>query len=176
MDNEMTGKPGKDSANALGFSGEFFRAPWSVKLKVVTGAFAVLALFILIQGGATAGVGLLAIGLVAMAFSVRGYRVGNGKLTIYRLGWTSRYDLSRLVSAEVLTSGLPGSVRVFGIGGLFAFTGHFWHPDLGRYKAYATDGTKSVLLDFGDERILVTPDSPTEFAAAVRMHSRLQAA
>lgn len=150
---------------------QHFAAPWGLKLKVITAVFGLLFAIVLIEGGAGAAAGLLAVAVVAAAFGVRGYGVGDGQLVIYRPGWTTRFDLSRLRSAEVLGAGLPGSLRMFGVGGLFAFVGYFRHPEAGWYKAYATDGSRSVFLDFGDERILVTPDAPTEFVAAVQFQS-----
>ncbi len=176
MNEQPLETPGGEPEEPRRASGEYFRAPWGNKLKVVTIAFAIVGLFLIVQGGSTAVVVLLVIALVAAVVSVRGYGVEAGRLSIYHLGWASRYDLSRLVSVEVLSGGLPGSLRLFGVGGLFAFSGRFWHPDLGSYRAYATDGSRSVLLDFGDERILVTPDSPRDFAAAVRLQSHYRAA
>ncbi len=154
---------------------QHFGAPWGLKLKLVTALLGLLFLIVMIQEGSAAAAGLLVIALVAAAFGVRGYSVGEGRLTIHRLGWSTTHDLSRLRAADVLASGLPASMRMFGIGGLFSFVGSFRHPDVGWYKAYATDGTKSVLLDLGDEKILVTPDSPRDFAAAVRLQSTYSA-
>jgi hypothetical protein len=39
---------------------------------------------------------------------------------------------------------------------------------LGRYRAYATDASKSVVLKFGDKNIVVTPDDPKAFVEALR--------
>ena len=153
---------------------QYFRAPWGLELRVVTAVFGVLLLVALAQGGYQTALGLLVIALVAAAFSVRGYSVSDGTLTVHRPGWVNRFNLNRLLTAEVLENGLPGSLRMLGVGGLFAFVGYFWHPDRGWYRAYATDPSKAVLLNFEDMSILVTPDSPREFAVAVWMHSRYQ--
>jgi len=106
---------------------------------------------------------------VAFVFSVRGYSVGRGELIIHRPGWSTHVDLSLLVDAEIDPEGLSPSLRIGGIGGLFASVGFFWSPSRGRYRAYATDARRAVMLDLGGERILVTPDDPAELAAAVRL-------
>ncbi len=153
---------------------QYFTAPWGLKLKAVTAVFGLLSLVALLAAGPGVVVGLLVVAIVAALFMVRGYGVGDGRLTIHRLGWRVQYDLRNLADAEIVGGGLPGSIRVLGIGGLFSFAGTFWHPGEGWYKAYATDGTKAVLLDFGDQKIVVTPDSPQEFAAAVRLHRHFE--
>lgn len=51
----------------------------------------------------------------------------------------------------------------------FGFRNHI----VGRYKAYATDGMRAVLLDFDGWKLVVTPDSPAEFVAAVRAEACL---
>jgi hypothetical protein len=60
-----------------------------------------------------------------------------------------------------------GSLRTMGIGGLFGFVGHFHNEILGSYKAYATNEFNTVVLVFGDQTIVVTPDEPDEFVEAV---------
>ncbi len=155
---------------------QYFRAPWGARLKLVTGLYALIVVLVVASAGSEAALALGAIALVAAALMVRGYGVGEGELTIHRLGWATTFDLSKLVHAEVVAGGLPGSLRMFGVGGLFSFVGRFWHPDAGWYRAYATDGARTVFLDLGDERLLVTPDSPHEFAAAVLFESRLERA
>lgn len=145
-----------------------FRAPWGLNLRLVTAAYAMLCTWAVVTGGLAAVAGLLVVAIVALFFGVRGYSVGDGELKIHHLGWAETFDLHDLVEAEILPGRTPGSLRMSGIGGLFSFVGRFWHPDLGWYRAYATDATRSVYLKFGDRTILVTPDTPSEFAAAVR--------
>ena len=155
---------------------QYFRAPWGLKLKLVTAAYAILCTWMLVSGGLATGIGLLVIGAVALVFGVRGYNVGDGELKIHHLGWAETFDLRDLIEAEVIPGGMPGSLRVSGVGGLFSFVGRFWHPNVGWYRAYATDGSRSVLLSFGDQTVLVTPVSPGEFAAAVRFQRYAQPA
>lgn len=146
---------------------EHFFAPWSTRLKLMTGG---LAAILIVAAAVTAGPGslvILAILLVAAAFAIRGYSVMDGRLLIHRLGWSNKFDLSELVSAEVSPGATMGSLRTMGIGGLFGFVGHSHNEILGSYKAYATNEFNTVVLVFGDETIVVTPDDPEEFVEAV---------
>lgn len=56
-----------------------------------------------------------------------------------------------------------GSIRTFGIGGLFGYIGYFKNSILGSYKAYATNSEKAVLIETSDKPIIVTPDDPDLF-------------
>ena len=149
-----------------------FSAPWSSKLKAMTG----LVLGILIVASiASGGVGApLTIGIVVVcaALAVRGYSVVNGELLVHRLGWATRFDLARLSRVEVSPGAMQGSVRTWGIGGLFSSVGYFRNAVLGSYRAYATNEANTVVLDFEGDTIVVTPDSPLEFVAAIEAQRR----
>ena len=146
---------------------QHFDAPWSGTLKLLTTLFCAVLLVAATQVGpvgAAAIVGLLA---VCAALAVRGYSVGGGELLVHRLGWTSRFDLARLTSADVAPGATRGSIRTFGIGGLFGFIGRFRNTTLGPYRAYVTDPANAVVLRLGRETIVVTPEHPAEFVAAI---------
>ena len=79
----------------------------------------------------------------------------------------SRFDLNLVASADYSPGATLGSVRTFGIGGLFGFVGHFRNAFLGPYRAYATDPANAVVLRLGREVVVVTPERPAEFVAAI---------
>jgi hypothetical protein len=60
-----------------------------------------------------------------------------------------------------------GSIRAMGIGGLFGFVGHYHNEMLGTYRAYITDESRTVVMAFGEETIVVTPGDPVAFLEAV---------
>lgn len=146
-----------------------FRAPMSSRLKVFTAVFLALMAVVLVKVPSPANLGVLAIVGLTAAFSVRGYTVQPGLLLVHRLGWATRIPLSGLVSAKEEPNATVGSIRVFGIGGAFAFVGKFRNATLGGYRAYVTDPDLCVVLEIGKETIVVTPDSPVRFVEAVRM-------
>jgi len=63
---------------------------------------------------------------------------------------------------------MRGSLRLFGNGGLFAITGWFWNRKLGRYRAFATDPARAVVLRYATRRILLTPDDVQKFIVLMR--------
>lgn len=146
---------------------QHFGAPWGNRLKVTTAlVLAILGVaFFTIKGWAV--LVILAIVGVALVFAVRGYSVMDGQLLIHRLGWATRFDLEGLTRAEYSPGATIGSARTMGIGGLFGFVGHFHNAVLGSYRAYATHESNTVVLDFGGQKIVVTPDAPVEFVEAI---------
>ncbi len=148
--------------------GTHFRAPLSQKLKLTT------VIFLSAMGGVTVLTPLplnlipvLLVGALA-AFSVRGYTVQPGVVLVHRLGWATRIPLRDLVSVEAEPHATVGSIRIFGNGGAFAFTGKFRNSTLGSYRAYVTDPAFCVVLELDSQKVVLTPGSPVRFVEAVR--------
>ena len=96
-------------------------------------------------------------------FIVSGYTVEASQLWVKRLITSTRIPLSGLRRVWADPNVCKGSVRVFGNGGLFSFTGWFYNKRLGRYRLFATDSRKAVVLQFPDRVIVVTPAAPAAF-------------
>jgi hypothetical protein len=146
---------------------EHFYAPWSTRLKLTTGIFAAVLVVAAVAAAGWGSAVVVGILIVAAAFAIRGYSVRDGKLLVHHLGWANKFDLAELTSAEVNPGATLGSLRTMGIGGLLGFVGHFHNEILGSYKAYATNELNTVVLVFGNETIVVTPDDPQAFVEAV---------
>ena len=144
-----------------------FSAPWSTSVRVVTAATLLLCIGVGVTAGAVGAAVCAAVVVLGAAFAVRGYSVEDGYLLIHRPGWTTRLPLARLRAAEVAPGAMAGSIRTFGIGGLFASVGHFRNAALGAYRAYATDSARAVVLRFEGGPVVVTPDRPADFVAAL---------
>ena len=144
-----------------------FRAPMSSTLKILTIVFVGMMAAVMFTVPPPANLLVLAIVVLTATFSVRGYTVQPGMLLVHRLGWATKIPLAGLVAAGVQPNATVGSIRVFGIGGAFAFVGRFRNSELGSYRAYVTDPDFCVVLDFGSEKVIVTPDSPSRFVEAV---------
>jgi hypothetical protein len=163
--------------------GARFRAPWgglliavSVMATLLLVAASLICLAVLparpaVLRVATAGLPL-AIVLGCLPFVVRGYVVTDRELIIERLGWSNRWPLAALASAELDPQAMKGSLRLCGNGGLFAFCGWFRNKKLGVYRAFATDLKRAVVLRFGVRNIVVSPDDPPAFLAAVKRGQR----
>jgi hypothetical protein len=146
---------------------QHYRAPWSTKLKITTGVFLVICVVAAYLAKQWAPLVILGIVLAAAFLAVRGYSVLDGKVMIHHLGWATKYDLADLTSVEVSPGATMGSIRTFGIGGLFSFAGYFRNEVLGLYRSFATDDMNTVVLDFSGKKVVVTPEDPHGFAEAV---------
>jgi hypothetical protein len=162
-----------------------FSAPWSRSLSFATTLAVAVLLAVMLAGLLTgprqlllwrvAMVGVpLAVLLGALPFMVRGYLLTERHIEVRRLGWSTVLPLAGLVSVSGEPDGLRGSLRLFGNGGLFAISGVFWNRRLGRFRAYATDPGRVVLLRYRDGRkIVVTPDDVQHFIVRVRGLAKL---
>ena len=161
--------------------GDVHEAPWSWLLRIIT----VLGSLLLLGSVATMNVVTVPIRsvevlllvtqvLVALILPlcaltlIRGYRIGEGALWIRRWWWWTRVPLDGLREVEVVPNGMRGSIRLCGNGGLFSITGWYWNRRIGRFRAYITDPSRTVLLRIGEKKILVSPGDPERFAAELR--------
>lgn len=160
--------------NAGASSGIRFAAPWGRLLRGIsigcTGIVVVVVAFTLwfVPPKVQPVTLLPVIGIaVAALFSIQGYEVRSGELIIRRLGWSTRISLRDLESVSVVPNAMNGSLRVFGNGGLFSFSGWFWSKSLGRYRAWVTDLPSTVVIRANGHTCVVSPDRAREFVEAV---------
>jgi hypothetical protein len=147
-----------------------FGAPWGKSLWISTtiGCFVVgVPTVYQLLNGRLIGWLLLAVLLVPLVCTVRGYTITGTELEVARLGWTSRWPLAGLQSATVERGVMARSLRTFGNGGLFAITGRFRNARLGAYRAYVTDTERTVVLRFPSLTLVVSPDNPEAFTRAI---------
>lgn len=149
-----------------------FGAPWSRTVKIITILVVVLvaALPYALPRNAPSWLGLVlwSVVIFSLFFSVSGFSVRNGQLLVHRLGWATKFNLAELSAFNVNPHAMMGSIRLFGNGGLFAFIGYYRNSVIGNYRAYVTDLKNAVVLEFGDRKIVVSPDDPQAFADALR--------
>jgi Bacterial PH domain len=164
----------------MGLARAEFSAPWSRSLRLVT-AIAVIILFSVTLANllttprlslpariALVSAPLLVL-LVALLFMVRGYVVTESQIEVRRLGWSTVLPLAGLTAVTGEPDGMRGSLRLFGNGGLFAISGWFWKRGIGRYRAYATDPERAVLLRYRDgTKVVLTPHDVQHFIVRVR--------
>jgi len=153
-----------------------FGAPWCKMVKNIT--IIAIGLTVAMQflplvvkmgpGGGVVRLGLILVLLPCLFLSVNGYSVKEGRLLIHRLGWATKFDLAQLSGFEINPHAMMGSIRLVGNGGLFCFIGYYRNAILGHYRAYVTDTAKAVVLDFGDRKIVVSPDDTEAFVEALR--------
>ena len=96
-------------------------------------------------------------------FVVRGYTLQERTLLIKRLLWSSRLNLSTLISVTHDPEVFEGALRAFGNGGLFSFCGLYRSSKLGFFHVYGTDPKRAVVLRFPNKTVVITPDLPEQF-------------
>lgn len=108
-----------------------------------------------------------AIVMGAALFVVRGYRVTPDAIVVRRLLWANRLPLTDLQSARHEPDAMRRSIRLFGNGGLFSFTGLFRNSALGNYRAFVTDPRLAVVLRYERRTVVISPGAPEEFVRRV---------
>ena len=163
---------------------QFSAAPWATSLKATSFAGSAIliavgyALAYAVPHGTRApyaeSFGMLIawipplVGAAALLFVVRGYELAPGELRVRRLLWSTRIPLARLAEARVDPQAMTGSMRLFGNGGLFSFTGLFRSRTLGSYRAFVTDPARAVVLRTARRVVIVSPADPQAFVEAAR--------
>src|SRR5918993_1750567 len=143
-----------------------FLAPWGSGLKLSTSiACAVVGVPAIVQLSYSRPIGwlLLMVLVLPVLGMVRGYRLTPTHLEVQRAGWTTRLPLAGLTSAAIEPGVMARSLRAWGNGGAFAITGRFRNTRLGAYRAYVTDTSRTVVLRFRSETVVISPDDPQRF-------------
>jgi hypothetical protein len=157
-----------------------YKAPWSTSLIVISTFTTILCGGIAIgliwsSRGILPWIALLPLALLCggALFTIRGYTVTPEAILVHRLFWTTRLPLTGLQSAQFMPDAMRRSLRTFGNGGLFSFTGYFRNKALGAYRAFVTDPHRTVVLHFPTRTVVVSPSTPEEFVRDVGVTSHV---
>lgn len=170
--------------SAISIHPTHFSARWSTSLKVTT-AFVLILVFAIVAFGVgtisganpkqnqlVGGLLMIALPLLVVIltsfFAIRGFEVTPNEILVHRLKWNTRIPLSGLTGAEADPNAAYGSIRLFGVGGLYCYCGLFRNSRLGNFRLYATNLANSVVLTFSTKTIVVTADDPACFIGAVK--------
>jgi hypothetical protein len=106
-------------------------------------------------------VGVFGPAIGAYVFAPRALRVDRGVVVVERVVGPMRIAATRvqLLPPEQL----QGSLRTFGVGGLFGSYGRFRNRTVGSYRKYATRYSGYVLLSTDGVPVVITPAEPEEF-------------
>lgn len=162
-----------------------FHAPWARSVRLLSVGSVMVLLLVMLTGlllgprqswiwrlaMVAAPLAILCGGLL---FMVRGFVLTDSHIEVRRLGWSTLLPLAGLDAVTGEPQGLRGSLRLFGNGGLFAVSGWFWNRRIGRFRAYATDPQRAVLLRYRDgAKIVLTPHDVQHFIVQVRRLAHL---
>jgi hypothetical protein len=147
-----------------------YRAPWSKMLITITSAVSLLCIgmatgFMISQPGLLPWGTVIPLVIVigGALFTIRGYTLTADALLVHRLFWNTRISLKGLQSVHMDSEAMNGSIRTFGNGGLFSFSGRYRNKKLGAYRAFVTDMNNTVVLTFPKRTVVVSPESPEAF-------------
>lgn len=99
---------------------------------------------------------------------IRLYRIHGDTVVVERPVFSVRFSLTGFVSAEPDRDALKGARRIRGNDGLGAVSGTFRSARLGRFRVYATDGARGVVVRAAAGTLVVSPAHPEIFADAVK--------
>jgi hypothetical protein len=147
-----------------------YGAHWGVPLIIVSLALTILCAVrgyqAFTEGGTWMGLALLALVVGCALFTVRGYTITPEAILIHRLLWATLLPRTGLQSATFEPRAMRWSIRC-GNGGFFSNTGLYWSKPLGVYRAFVTDGRRTVVLRYTGCTVVVSPSSPEEFVRAL---------
>jgi hypothetical protein len=160
-----------------------YLAPWSISLIVMSILATVICLGVTVGcwldfGSHTFGPAqwacLLPLVLLfgCALFTIRGYSVTRDCILVHRLLWSTRLSRAGLESARVEPEAMRRSLRTFGNGGAFSFTGWFYNKMLGSYRAFVTDPRRAVVLRYTNRRVVLSPDLPEKFVRDLEVLGR----
>jgi hypothetical protein len=106
--------------------------------------------------------------VVTYGFSPKGYVLEDGEFTVLRPFKAKNFSLSDILSVtSVEKKNLKGSIRTFGVGGLFGYFGLFRNSTYGNMVWYATRRDRFVVIERSNGKtIVITPDDPAAFVSA----------
>jgi hypothetical protein len=152
-----------------------YKAPWGTSLVILSLLVTVVCLGVSVvlwllaapklSPGLARLLPLLPVLLVlgSALFTIRGYTVTPEAILVHRLLWDTWLPRVGLESAQVEPEAMRGSLRTFGNGGGFSFTGFYWNKRLGSYRAFVTDLRRTVVLRYAGRRIVLSPELPEDF-------------
>ena len=109
----------------------------------------------------------LLIYFLAFAFRPIYYIVTKDELIIRRLFGNVKVKRADIRSIEIIDKNkIKGSIRTFGMDGLFGYYGNFSNFSIGRMTWYATRRDKPVLVKtINNKKIIFTPNEPERFVS-----------
>jgi len=137
-------------------------------LALTAGVFADVKMPSVLRVTLAANTGIVAILLAAwLASSIRTITLSGQTLSIKLTFWTARFDLAGLRSIAVDAKAFKCSLRTFANGGCGAFHGYFWSKRMGKFRAYVTDTSRSVVLRWENQCVVVSPKDTEYFIEEV---------
>ena len=93
-------------------------------------------------------------------FAPQSYTLNQSELKVNRVIGNVSFKISEIKHIRILEAyESRGTIRTFGVGGLFGYYGKFYIPKIGSSTFYATQRKNKILMELQDGRsIVITPD------------------
>jgi len=152
-----------------------YRAPWSTSLIVLSLLVTVVCLGVSAAawwespadqaGSSVRWPALLPLVLLfgTALFTIRGYTITPDVILVHRLLWSTPLPRVGLESAQVDPDAMRRSLRTFGNGGAFSFSGFYYNKRLRSYRAFVTDPRRTIVLRYAARRVVLSPEAPEDF-------------
>jgi hypothetical protein len=152
-----------------------YEAPWSTSLIVISVFTSMICLGVSAgawwaavakhQAAPVRWVALLPLIILfgTALFTIRGYAITSDAILVHRLLWSTALPRFGLKSAQFEPDAMRGSIRTFGNGGAFSFSGFYYNKRLGSYRAFVTDPRRAVVLRYATRRVVLSPAAPEDF-------------
>ncbi len=110
---------------------------------------------------------LLLIYLFAFSFRPIHFVITSQQVIVHRLFSDIKTERNNIQTVALLNQDdLAGTIRTFGVGGLFGYYGKFANVKIGSMTWYATRQDRAILIKtIDDKNIILTPDDPEKFVA-----------
>ena len=107
--------------------------------------------------------------IVTFIYSPRSYSIASKQITIHRIFKDVVFLREEIESYKIIDKAdIKGTIRTFGVGGLFGYFGSFYNTNFGAMTWYLTRRDKLVLLiTKQNKKILLSPDNPEDFIKAI---------
>jgi len=109
---------------------------------------------------------LLLVGILSLV-SIQSYEVGKKELAIVRRGWRTQFNLKGLLTVRFGKSSQGFRVGFIDYLGTLFIGGCLQNSTHGIVRSYVSNSRKLVVLQFHDQFVVVSPETPGEFVDAI---------
>lgn len=117
-------------------------------------------------------IGTITITIICYLYSINCYQLNSMVLVIKRpiSIFNKEIYLDSIKTVESISKNdMDNTIRTFGIGGLFSYTGRYHNERLGDFTMYATNKNNLLLIILKDSsKLVISPDDTAAMIAAIR--------
>lgn len=97
--------------------------------------------------------------LLCFLYAPKGYSINEDKLVIHRPLNDKYIPIDSMIEIRPINkSEMKGTIRTFGVGGLFGNYGKFHSNGLGNFTMFGTQSKNYVLIKTSSKKFVITPD------------------